>query len=141
MHTIYIYNDSVHFNNNSYAMQSSVPTLSCLTDSNLNMCLQKWFQRKMWNYDKINNSRSWIVCISITLIKWETVNLFLCSLNTLPNKKCIAVWQVKTWYIQVLINYVIFCSNSTNSYISSYTTMHMQAWQMVFVLINAFFIG
>ena len=61
----------------------------------LNMCLQKWFQRKMWNYDKINNSRSWIVCISITLIKCETVNLFLFSLNTLPNKKCIAVWQVK----------------------------------------------
>ena len=27
MHTIYIYSDSVHFNNNSYAMQSSVPTL------------------------------------------------------------------------------------------------------------------
>jgi hypothetical protein len=46
MHTIYIYSDSVHFNNNSYAMQSSVPTLSCLADSNLNMCLQKWFQRK-----------------------------------------------------------------------------------------------
>jgi hypothetical protein len=51
------------------------------------MCLQKWFQRKMWNYDKVNNSRSWIFCISITLIKCETVNLFLFSLNTLPNKK------------------------------------------------------
>ena len=94
-YNIYIYSDSVHFNNNSYTMQSSVPTLSCLAGSNLNMCLQKWFQRKMWNYDKINNSRSWIICISITLIKCETVNLFLFSLNTLPNKKCIAVWQVK----------------------------------------------
>ena len=35
----------------------------------------------------------------------------------------------KKWYIQGLINYVIFCTNSTNSYISSYTTMHMQTWQ------------
>jgi hypothetical protein len=42
----------------------------------------------------------------------------------------------KKWYIQGLINYVIFCTNSTNSYISSYTTMHMQTWQMVFVLIS-----
>jgi hypothetical protein len=30
------------------AMQSSVPTLSCLADSNLNLYLQKWFQRKLW---------------------------------------------------------------------------------------------
>jgi hypothetical protein len=41
----------------------------------------------MWNYDKVNNSRSWIFCISITLIRCETVNLFLFSLNTLPNQK------------------------------------------------------
>jgi hypothetical protein len=40
MDTIYIYSDSVHFNNNRYAMQSSVPTLSCLADRNLNMWLQ-----------------------------------------------------------------------------------------------------
>ena len=49
--------------------------------------LTKMIPKKMWNYDKINNSRSWIVCISITLIKCETVNLSLFSLNTLPNKK------------------------------------------------------
>ena len=112
MHTIYIYSDSVHFNNNSYAMQSSVPTRSCLADSNLNMCLQKWFQRKMWNYDKINNSRSWIVCISITLIKCETVNLFLFSLNTLPNKKmhcCLTgkndtfkYWLIMSYFVQMV---------------------------------------
>jgi hypothetical protein len=83
----YNINIAIQFISTIIAMQSSVPSLSCLADSNLNMCLQKWFQRKMWNYDKVNNSRSWIFCISITLIKCETVNLFLFSLNTLPNKK------------------------------------------------------
>jgi hypothetical protein len=42
-----------------------------------------------------------------------------------------------TWLsLQVLVIYVIFCTNGTNSYTSSYTTMHMQTWQMVFVLIS-----
>ena len=113
---IYIYSDSFHFNNNtnSYAMQSSVPTLSCLADSNLNMWLQKWFQRKMWNYDTVNNSRSWIFCTSITLIKCETVNWSLFSLNTLPNKKDNALlsdrqnnntfkyWLVMSYFVQMV---------------------------------------
>jgi hypothetical protein len=135
MHTIYIY-IAIQFISTIIVMQSSVPTLSCLADSNLNMWLHKWLQRKMWNYDKINNSRSWIFCISITLIKCETVNLFLFSLNTLPNKKMHCCLTGKKLYIQVLINYVIFCINGTNSNTSSYTTMHMQTWQMVFVLIS-----
>jgi hypothetical protein len=38
---------------------------------------------------------------------WNSQFILIFS-DTLPNKKCIVVWQVKKWYIQVLINYVIF---------------------------------
>ena len=69
-YTIYT---AIKFISTIIAMQSSVPTLSYLADSNLNMCLQKWFQRKMWNYDKVNNSRSWIFCISIS-VTWSFKN-------------------------------------------------------------------
>ena len=108
----YNINIVIQFISTIIAMQSSVPSLSCLADSNLNMCLQKWFQRKMWNYDKVNNSRSWIFCISITLIKCETVNLFLFSLNTLPNKKmhcCLTgkndtfkYWLIMSYFVQMV---------------------------------------
>jgi hypothetical protein len=107
MHTIYIYSDSVHFNNNSYAIVSSHTFMFSRQQFE-----HKWFQRKMWNYDKINNSRSWIFCISITLIKCETVNLFLFSLNTLPNKKmhcCLTgkndtfkYWLIMSYFVQMV---------------------------------------
>ena len=82
-YNIYIASQSI---STIIAMQSSVPTLSCLADSNLNMCLQKWFQRKMWNYDKVNNSRSWIFCISSTLIKCESQFILIFSEHITPKK-------------------------------------------------------
>ena len=117
-------------------MQSSVPTLSCLAESNLNMCLQKWFQRKMWNYDKVNNSRCWICCISSTLIKCESQFILIFSEHITSKKIMLCCLTGTKSYIQVLVIYVICCTKGTNRYASSCTTMHMQTWQMVFVLIS-----